>query len=171
MRGHDHQLTYEHDTGNWRLSPLPHPWWLHSAHPSHGGSCFQARSVERVCVVETIWMLYVTGPSSGLYINFKILAGRYGDVHILGPPKTNLVRKSPCLLKLSPANLEWLSLSLVSPCLPCMGPNFKFYLGNFWGCKPALKLRQVLSDSILRKKVFCSACLLSCLIPRSFNGI
>ena len=154
-------------------SQAPHslvcPWNILLPTVPTVGVIFKDAALSEQCV-ETTWMVYVTEPPLSLYINLTFWQWVQRSSR-LWAAKTNLVRKSPCLLKLSPANLEWLSLSLVSPCLPCMGPNFKFYLGNFWGSKPALKLRQVLSDSILRKKVFCSACLLSCLIPGSFNGI
>lgn len=58
-----------------------------------------------------------TEPSQGLYINFKILAGRFRDLLILRLLKTKLRGKFPCLLKLTPTNLE-LSASFFSLSLP-----------------------------------------------------
>lgn len=51
------------------------------------------------------------------------LAGRYGDVTVLCWPKTSLGSKFPYLLKLPSSSLEWLSLSLASPCSVCVNQH------------------------------------------------
>lgn len=66
------------------------------------------------------------------------------------PPKTSLISKLPCLLKLPPAILEWSVLSLVSPCPLWIGPSFRFHLGNSQGCKPTNTFVQRKSGPFLR---------------------
>lgn len=54
------------------------------------------------------------------------MAGRCRDLVILQWPKTSLVHKFPCLIKLPPTNLECPASFFVSPCPPWMEPISDF---------------------------------------------
>lgn len=100
------------------LHLLACPQNVHSAHCSHSQSCFKDTALKEECVVEPIWWVYVTEPSKGFYLTFKILVGGLRHLYFLQLPKTSLLCKFPCLLKLPPTNLEWSGsffiLSLIS---------------------------------------------------------
>ena len=49
--------------------------------------------------VENAFMVYVTRPCEGLFINFAGMASRYRDPFILLLPETSLICKSPLLIK------------------------------------------------------------------------
>lgn len=85
-------------------------WNVCSTHCSQCGSHFQGHSLREQCIVETMWMVYVTIPLRPLH---KLLRGWWvgeGSIH-LAVRKTSLVCKFPCFLILPPTNLEWLPLS------------------------------------------------------------
>lgn len=52
---------------------------------------FKDTTVREQGVVQTIWTEYMTEPSYHLYINFKILSGRCGDLLLLWPPTASLL--------------------------------------------------------------------------------
>lgn len=53
------------------------------------GAIFTDTAFREQCVVLTIWMVYVTDPTHGLFTHFQDLAGRC-DLLVLQPPRQAL---------------------------------------------------------------------------------
>ena len=120
--------------------PLPCPWNVPSAHCSHSGNRFQGSSLGRVmcCWGSLVGIHDWTQLRPLCKLLFTILGGEWRDWLIFWPPKTNLVCRFTCLLKLPPTNLS--SLPLVSPCPLYTGINFIFHLGSFPDFEPTVYL-------------------------------
>lgn len=73
-------------------SPSSSPWNVPSMHYCHRRVHFKEAGLREQCFVETIWTIYVTESCQGLCINFKILAGGFGDLTFLLLPKTSLIK-------------------------------------------------------------------------------
>ena len=104
--GHREDVTTSWPSRRTQAVKVPHPFPTFEGASAHHST---ARAVPRMQPWES--ELVLRPPSVDIYSSVD--------------PKTGLMSKSPCLLKLSPANLECLTLSLVSLCPPCMGTSLQ----------------------------------------------
>lgn len=100
-RGHDRQLTHEMDWGKKRfLTPSPILGIYIPPTTFIPGAVSRMQPWERKVLLRPSGLNPLTEFSSGLSINFQILAGRCRDLSILWLPQTSLTYKFPCLLNL-----------------------------------------------------------------------
>ena len=133
LRGHDCQLTWELDPGNWRLlTPSPDLGRYNLPTDHTVGTIFKDTASREQCVVETIRHWSQLRP---LY-KLLILVGRYGDILVLWPPKTSLVSS----LAYWTCHLSGVAcLFLQSPLAFCVwGPVSDFTQGSSQGFEPTI---------------------------------
>lgn len=102
---HDHWLTPELDPSNWRLFTLPLSLeYTVPTVPTVG--TIPKIVLRKEGVVEIIWVMYMTEPRLGLCIDSGMWVC---DLFVFWLPKTSLVCKFSCLLKLPPTSFFCLS--------------------------------------------------------------
>lgn len=115
----------ELDPGNGRLlSPSHGLWNICPACNCWTNSCFQGLSLERACIVETIWTVYVTEPSYTVLASvwtFKILESGCGDLLVSQCPRQVCVTSLLTKPAICPSGA--ICFLLRSPCGPCVGSS------------------------------------------------
>lgn len=117
--------------------PRPRPWKLSSAHYSHSPSPFPGHTAFREKRAdETLWSEHETTlfPVK-TFSTSQILGAAVRPTQLAAAPGKPPKEVPHCSSNPPPNNVEWLSLSWVSPCPLCLGDSSRFLRGellSFW---------------------------------------
>lgn len=77
------------------------------------------------CGVGTIWTGYVNEPVQGLCVSYETVVGGCGDLFTVQLPRTNPIRRLPCLVSLLSAHVQrFACVQILVPLLARLGRSF-----------------------------------------------